>query len=256
MKFKIKTDICGLFGGLAIFFLLTNCIRDHDVPAHAYTQDFECVNLPPPPEFFMIWNEISPIYYVQEIAINPINPLEMLEVRAYPQVEDSMFYYNLGTGRRVFLRAGDVQDMEWGPDWILFAGNGQLIRMKPNFSELTTLPTMGVGGRIRQNPTGDKFFFVNYNSGIHYIVADMMGNVIDSLTGISPFHWYAEDSVLGFSRPHGGLGEVYLYEISTGTKTYLVDIPFDPDPRYNGVVDLKMFPDPDRFAILTNAGLC
>ncbi len=255
MKFKIKIDICCLFGGLAISVLLTSCVLDHDVPAHAYTDDFECVNLPPPPDFFQMWNEISPIYYVKEIAINPNNPLEMLEVRTYPQVDDSMFYYNLGTGRCVFLRAGDVGDIEWGADWILFSGNDGLQRMKPDGGELTTLPTMGVAGRIRQNPTGDKFFFANYDSGINYLVADMAGNVMDTLKGISPFHWYAEDSILGFSRPHGGLGEVYLYEISTGTKTYLVDIPVDPDPRYNGVVDLKMFPDPDRFAIMTNAGL-
>jgi hypothetical protein len=244
-----------LQGGMLAAF--HSCTLDQNPLLPQNVLDSTCINLPPPSSSWG-WNQVFPEYSEIEFSFNPQNSHEFVIHKYLGRPGgDTLFKYDILSGQRTTVTTTLTGTPYWGNKGWIIMWRGGLTMVKANGDSLKILPCTGICSRPGWNPAGDHYYFLRAGVGPGaYFIADLDGTITDTIVGIIPRHWYAEDAIIGVNSIPGTNQEgLYDYHPSTKQKELLMPVPKDSNSFGRGLASVQVFPDHQTLAFLGYDGL-
>lgn len=192
------------------------------------------------------WRVQGPDYKYPQF--NPNNMNEIAFIKSY-----DLWLFDMCEGEKYLLQ-NDVSFLwDWSKrDWLLITKRDRnLYKIKSNGDSLTLLNAGGFNTYATWNPTGDKFMFLDNNSGVPLM--DINGNRIDTMR-LAPYgaDWYAEDRVVSEYD-----NKIRMYDLSNNTSFQLDYTPYSfsyatiSNTRYVPEKEIVVW-DSDEYIFSTN----
>lgn len=217
-------------------------------------EQFSCANLPAPTHPFG-WQTVFPRSSVLGFALNPWDNNQVIYNQLdYYGVRDSVFTYDILRHERRFLLEANPLALSWGrQNWLLYE-RANLYKFKSDGSGFAQMNLPTALHSPIWSPNGEQFVYESSDNLI--LRADLNESIYDTLPVIAAFDWFSRDSILVLAYLPGSTRRaIHNYSISTDSISFFANVPIEPNPNLAGIVDLKMFPDHQRIAILTKNGI-